>query len=61
MGTALTLLAILVAAVVIPLLVNRVVRRHQSDVDDYVDDQHSDGAGRKGSWPGGGGHIGMGG
>ena len=61
MGTALTLLAILVALVAIPLLVNRVARRQQSDVDDYMDEQHGDGTGRDGSWPGGGGHIGMGG
>ena len=60
MVIALTLLAILAAAIVIPLLVNRLVRRQQSDVDDYLDEQHGDGTGRDGSWPGGGGHIGMG-
>lgn len=60
-GTALMLLAILVAATAIPLLVIRRVRRCQSDVDGYLDQQHSGDTRRKGSWPySGGGYIGLG-
>ena len=60
MGAALTLLGILAGVVVIPRLASRLVRRYQSDVDDYRDEQHRRHPGIKGSWPVGGGHIGMG-
>lgn len=59
MGTALVLLTIVAAIVVIPLLFSRLTRRYSSEVDDYLDEQHADGSGRRGSWPAGGGHIGL--
>lgn len=59
MGTALILLGLLVAIVVIPLVVGRISKRHSADVDGYLYEQHGSTSGRQGSWPAGGGHIGL--
>ena len=58
MGTALTLLAILLAVILVPLVVSRIARRRSDDIDGYLDDQHGGDGGRQGSWPAGGGHFG---
>ena len=58
METALILLAIVVAVVMIPLGISRITRRRSDNIDGYLDEQHGGDGSRKGSWPAGGGHLG---
>ena len=58
METALILLAILAAVVLIPVGISQIARRRSGDIDGYLDEQHGGNGGRQGSWPAGVGHFG---
>lgn len=58
METGLILLGIVAALILIPLTVSRITSRWSDEVDGYLEEQHESG-GREGSWPAGGGHIGL--